>query len=99
MSRSTAPMTGVSQGTASDNSLVTALITRMTAQMKKPDAIYPKRSDVIFALEHTNENLNSILEEFRKDNMANWETAFAALQREVLYYDDWVKTNLLPHTK
>ena len=99
MSRSTAPMTGVSQGTASDNSLVTALITRMTAQMKKPDAIYPARGDVIFALSHTNEVLNGTLDALRKSGLAGWETPFALLQREIVVYDDWVKTNLLPKCK
>ncbi len=99
ISRSTAPMTGVSQGLGSDNSLVTALINRTTAQMKKPGMAYPSRADVVYGLEHTNEVVNGILASFRQDNMSNWETAFAALQREIIFYDDWVKTNLLPKAK
>jgi hypothetical protein len=99
MSRSTAPMTGVSQGLSSDNSLVSALIARTTAQMKKEDMVYPTRDEIIYALSHNNEVINGMLDLFRTDKVSNWEPAFAALQRELVYYDDWVKQNLLPRAR
>ena len=99
ISRTTAPMTNLTLQTPSDKSLVTMLIVRTTAQMKKPDMVYPTRDEIIYALSHNNEVINGMLDLFRADKVSNWEPAFAALQRELVYYDDWVKQNLLPRAR
>jgi hypothetical protein len=101
IARTTAPMTNpnLTLQTPSDKSLVTMLIVRTTAQMKKPDMVYPTRDEVIYALSHNNEVINGMLDLFRTDKVSNWEQAFAALQRELVYYDDWVKQNLLPRAR
>ena len=84
---------------ASDNSLVTALIQRTTLQMKNPEAAYPTKAEIERQMGKNNETINQLLALFRQDKISNWEPAFAALQRELVYYDGWVKTNLLPRAR
>jgi uncharacterized protein (DUF885 family) len=99
MGRNAASSTGLANADLQDSSLVSALMRRTSQQMAKPNMIYPAKGDIETQLGRNIAILNGLEDLFKKYKINNWEPAFAVLQREMVFYDNWVKTTLLPKAR
>jgi uncharacterized protein (DUF885 family) len=99
MGRNAAASTGLANADMQDSSLVSALMRRTAQQMARPNMVYPAKSDIETQLARNVAILNGLEDLFKKYKLPNWEPAFAVLQREMVFYDDWVRKNLLPRAR
>jgi uncharacterized protein (DUF885 family) len=99
MGRNAAANTGLTNSMYGDNSLVSILIRRTTEQMNKPNMVYPSQIEIESQLARNIAMNNGMQALFVKYKLPNWEPTFAVIQRELVFYDDWVRKNLLPRAR
>jgi uncharacterized protein (DUF885 family) len=83
----------------SEKSLVAKLIARTTEQMHKPGMTYPSQDEVETQLARNAAVINGLMDLFRKYKLSNWETGMAILERELVYYDQWIHKYYLPRCR
>ncbi len=99
MSRNAASSAGLGNKMTFDESLVAKLEKRLTDQMAKPGMEYPSREEIESQLARNASMVNGLEALFYKYKIANWQGPFAALQRQLVAYDDFVKKYVLPRAR
>jgi len=75
------------------------LKTREIEQIAKPGVIYPSQSEVQTELGRNSNYVEGIGALFKKYQLEGWEAAYAKLKDQLLGYDAWVKSNILPKAR
>ena len=72
---------------------------REIEQIAKPGVIYPSQSEVQTELGRNSNYVEGIGELFKKYQLEGWEPAYAKLKDQLIGYDAWVKSNILPKAR
>ncbi len=72
---------------------------RATEQIAKPGVIYPSREEVETELGRNPNYLSGIAALFAKYRLTGWEPAFGRLKAQLIAYDGWVRSNILPRAR
>jgi uncharacterized protein (DUF885 family) len=99
LGRSPGAVAGLGNNLGSDDSLISRLIKRTAAQIARPGMIYPSRGDIEIQLARNAAIVKGIGELFAQYKLPNWQPTFDILHYELVYYDNWVRTNLLPKAR
>ena len=87
-------------GTAPGSTPITnGLLLRMKEQIAKPGVQYPSRASVETQLARNGAIVQGIADLFTKYKLSGWQPAFSVLQKELVDYDAWVRTNILPKAR
>jgi len=82
------------------NTLYGQVMQRIIQQAAKPDMIWPSRDEILTERARDGEMLDGIKKLFEKYKLGgNWEIAYGVFQRQVNYYDNWIRTSVLPHAR
>lgn len=68
---------------------------RTMEQIGKPNMIYPSKQAMEVEMSRNASILAGIPELFKKYKVTGWETAFAAIKKQLEAYDEWAKANVL----
>ena len=74
-------------------------IDRTAERFDTPGLIGPYINEVNKGLGDTKQYIDGMRELFEKSGLAGWEEPLATLSRQLVAYDDWVRTNLLPKAR
>ncbi len=69
------------------------------ARMARPDVTYPSRLRMETELARNNNYIDGIADLFRKYKLTGWEPAFNRLKAELISYDEWQRSTVLPKAK
>jgi uncharacterized protein (DUF885 family) len=72
---------------------------RATEQMAKAGVIYPSKGEVETELGRNSNYVEGIAALFTKYGLKGWEEPYAKLKTELVDYDAWVRTNILPKAR
>ncbi len=72
---------------------------RVLEQMAKPDVIYPSKMAIETELGRNVNYLTGMEDLFRKYQLTGWESAYASLKMELIDYDNWVRSTILPKAR
>jgi len=72
---------------------------RVLEQMAKPDVIYPSKIAIETELGRNANYLSGIADLFKKYQLIGWESAYASLKMELIDYDTWVRSTILPKAR
>jgi hypothetical protein len=72
---------------------------RMLLQMRKPDVTYPSKQDVEVSLQRDAEMLTGIGELFKEYKLTGWQVPYAALKKQLVSYNSWIRTTILPKSR
>jgi len=72
---------------------------REIEQIAKPGVIYPSQSELQTELGRNSNYVEGIGELFKKYRLEGWEPAYAKLKDQLIGYDAWVKSNILPKAR
>jgi uncharacterized protein (DUF885 family) len=72
---------------------------RVTAQMAKPDVIYPAKMHIETELGRNSNYLEGIPALLKKYKLTGWEESYAKLKSQLIDYDAWVKATVLPKAR
>lgn len=71
----------------------------VSEQMAKPGVIFPPKGEIDTALERNPNYLAGISDLFSKYKLSGWEGAFEKLKAQLMAYDAWVRSTLLPKAR
>jgi hypothetical protein len=72
---------------------------RVTEQMAKPGVIYPAKMHIETELGRNSNYLEGIPLLLKKYKLTGWEESYAKLKSQLIDYDAWVKTTVLPKAR
>ncbi len=72
---------------------------RVQDQMAKPGAVYPARNQIETELGRNSNYLEGIEALLKKYKLSGWEEPFATLKSQLVEYDAWTRTNVLPKAR
>jgi len=72
---------------------------RTLLQIAKTGMIYPSKQQMEVTLAHNASIIGGIEELFKKYNITGWESAYAAIKKQLEDYDAWVKATVLPKAR
>jgi uncharacterized protein (DUF885 family) len=80
-------------------SLTEILKQRVNEQMAKPGVIYPAKVEIETELGRNSNYLEGIAALCKEYKLANWEEPYNKLKSELVDYDAWIKTTVLPKAR
>ena len=72
---------------------------RELEQMSKPNMVYPSRGEIETELSRNSNYLDGLTMLFTKYKLTGWQEPLSTLKTQLVAYDDWVRTNLLPKAR
>ena len=72
---------------------------RVMEQMAKPGVVYPARTEVETELSRNSNYLEGIATLLEKYKLAGWQEPYGKLKSQLVEYDEWTKTNVLPKAR
>ena len=72
---------------------------RVAAQIAKPGVVFPSKGEIETELGRNPNYLTGIAALFKKYQLSGWEPAYDQLKAQLLDYDAWVRTNVLPKAR
>ncbi len=72
---------------------------RVREQIAKPGVIYPSKDEVETELGRNPNYLSGIADLFRKYKLAGWEQPYERLKEQLIAYDAWVRSDILPKAR
>ena len=72
---------------------------RVTEQMAKPGIIYPAKVEIETEMGRNSAYLDGIAALMQKYNLPGWQEPYGKLKTQLVDYDTWVKTNVLPKAR
>ncbi len=72
---------------------------RVMEQMAKPGVVYPARTEIETELSRNGNYMDGIAALLQKYKMTGWEEPFGKLKSQLVEYDAWTKTNVLPKAR
>jgi uncharacterized protein (DUF885 family) len=79
--------------------LTEILEARTEQQMAKTGMIFPARTEIETEISRNADYLSGIATLFKQYGLTGWEAPWDALRKQLLAYDEWVKTTLLPKAR
>jgi hypothetical protein len=80
-------------------SLTEILKQRVTEQMAKPGIIYPAKVEIETEMARNSAYLDGIPALMKKYNLQGWQEPYEKLKAQLVDYDVWIKTNVLPKAR
>jgi Bacterial protein of unknown function (DUF885) len=72
---------------------------RAEEQIAKPNMIYPVKLEIETALSRNRNFVDGIPPLFQQYGLTGWEEPYAKLQTELMNYDAWIKSDILPKAR
>jgi hypothetical protein len=72
---------------------------RVLEQMAKPNVIFPARTEIETELGRNATYVDGIANLFTKYGLKGWEPGYAKLKGQLLEYDTWVRSDILPKAR
>jgi uncharacterized protein (DUF885 family) len=72
---------------------------RVTEQMAKPGIVYPARVEMETEMARNSAYLEGIPALMKKYNLTGWEEPYETLKKQLLAYDAWVRSNVMPKAR
>jgi len=80
-------------------SLTDILKQRVTEQMAKPGIIYPAKVEIETEMARNSNYLEGIAALMQKYNLQGWQEPYGKLKSQLVDYDNWIKTTVLPKAR
>ncbi len=80
-------------------SITEILKQRVREQMAKPGVVYPARVEVETEIARNSNYLEGIAALMEKYKLTGWQEPYASLKKQLVDYDGWVQTNVLPKAR
>jgi uncharacterized protein (DUF885 family) len=72
---------------------------RVSEQMAKPGVIYPAKTEIETEIGRNSNYLDGIAALMQKYNLKDWQEPFSKLKAQLVEYDAWTRTNVLPKAR
>ncbi|MDP8983492.1 MAG: DUF885 domain-containing protein [Pseudomonadota bacterium] len=72
---------------------------RALEQMAKPGVIYPSKGELETELGRNSNYIDGIRDLLQKYQLAGWETPYAKLKSQLIAYDAWLRSTVLPKAR